>query len=71
MIRVRRAVPATPSTIAGSQMCLSRSTNLAEAPGRLSTYSGENRPVIISPKLEKANHIRIRASMKFGVATPT
>ena len=70
MMRVSRAVPAMASTRAGSQMCSSRSTTRAMLHGA-STYAGENSPVILMPKYAKAIHIRISASMKFGVATPT
>ena len=63
-------MPATPRTTAGSQMCASRSRTRAQLHGA-STNSGENRPVTPIPKYAKAIHIRISASMKFGVATPT
>ena len=49
MMRVSRAVPAMPSTTAGSQMCASRSTTRARLHGA-STNSGENRPVTLMPK---------------------
>ena len=70
MIRVRRAVPAMPRISAGSQRCASRSPNFARLHGA-PAYSGENSPVTLMPKYANAIHIRISASMKFGVATPT
>ena len=41
----------------------------AQSPRRLNN-SGENNPVMSMPRLEKAIHIRISASIKLGVATP-
>src|SRR5690625_699620 len=63
------AVPATPSTIMGSQMWDRRSPTLAQDQGAL-RYSAEKRPVTVTPNWSNATHMRTRASMKFGVARP-
>ena len=49
MIRIRLAVELRPRITTGIQMCLSRSTNLAQDQGAF-WYSGENRPETSAPK---------------------
>ena len=41
MIRVSRAVPATPRITAGSQMCVSEIDDARQAPGRLHEFRRE------------------------------
>ena len=53
----------------GSHRCLSRSTTRPIVQGA-SMYSGENKPVTLTPNQENASHMMTRAVIKVGVATP-
>ena len=67
--RISAAVPETPMTTIGSQMCFSRSTNFAWLHGA-ATKSGENSPVIAVPVTVKAMYMMISAMKNPGTDIP-
>ncbi len=68
-MRMVAAVPARPTTMTGTGRCIIRSSHLSSDHGAV-RYSGENRPVGVTPKARADMTRRTRARRKLGVASP-
>ena len=66
MIRIIPAVPPTPSTTIGSQICLSRSTTFGQFHSGCVAKSGDSRPPMLIPNHSLAAYISSNARRKAG-----